>query len=137
MRIESCGGLPVGEEGGFGSVGVPSLESHGEGGIHFVDRPDAFERLGGCDAAELVEFESERNVVEEVASEDGCQLFRRQEGAEDDIGEEALGTMAAPDVLLATDIAAAEDGMILLEAAEEHCYLEFRERAEEGEVVES
>lgn len=57
------------------------------------------------------------------------------EGAEYDVGEEAFGTMTTPDVLFAADITTAENVEITFIPAEEHGNLQFRQWAQEAEII--
>ena len=113
LRGDGC----VAFEQDWAVVGIPALDSHAQGGVHFIDSAYALEGFGLCVAGQFVEELKHGRVVEHVLAKNGVELLRRNERGEDDVGEQAFGATSAPDVLFAARVAAAENGMVLPVAA--------------------
>ena len=125
------------KEGGSANRAVPAVDSHRQRLTHFADGAHALEGLGLSLACELQELVLKRSVVEHRLAEDGIEACRLNEGRKDDVGEKALGTVSAPNVLLAAHVARTEHIVVGREAAEEHGYLKLGEGAQEREIVEA
>ena len=96
--------MVVFQEGGA-SDGIPTLYGHGEGSVDLADGADTLEGLGLGLADKLQELMLQRGVVEHRLAEDGVEAIGGDKRRQDDVSEEAFGTMAAPDVLLAAGVA--------------------------------
>ena len=132
-RVGRIRGVVAQESGPL--VWIPAVEGEAQRSVHLVDGAHTFKGFGFSLSREFQKKMLHVGVVEHVLSENGVELLRGYERGKDDVGKEAFGTLAAPDVLFAAGIAAAENAEVLAVAAEEHGNLQFGERAEKTEIV--
>src|SRR5699024_11613236 len=85
------------------------IDRKGYGRVHLIPAAHALKGLLLLHPGELAEILQHIRVIQHVPPKDGDDLLPGEEGGQDEADKEALGTVAAPLVLLAAGVAAAEN----------------------------